>query len=166
MSRYIEGLLSEIFGEPDGANVHRAMLDGALEEEHVATTLELLDAHNMRMLGERTIVLHQLVVAARAELDALITAPRSPQQGLLEQTVAAIVEAEHAGQVREAKTLRQQLADNAELQAAGASLALGRARRDQARQVALGVIAPPQPPVGLRERVLAALRGREVAPAC
>lgn len=166
MSRYVQWLLCEIFeGEQAGANVHRTMLDGTLPEEHVEATLGLLAAHKMRVLGERTIVLHQLVVGARAELDALITAPRTEVQGPLEQAIAAIVEAEHAGQVRQAKTLSRQLADDAQLQGAGASMALGRARRDQARQVALGVIAPPQPPVGLRERVLAALRGRAEQPA-
>ncbi len=77
-------------------------------------------------------------------------------QGPLERAVAAIVEAEHAGELRQAKALGERLANDAEL-AAGASSALGRARRDQARQVALGLIAPPQ--LSVRQRVLAALRG-------
>ncbi len=158
MSRHIEALLIEIFDEHDGRNVHRTLLDGTLPEEHVEGVLTLLAERNMHILAQRTIALHQLVVAARAELDTLISAPCSTEvQGPLERAVAAIVEAEHAGELRQAKALGERLANDAELQAAGASSALGRARRDQARQVALGLIAPPQ--LSVRQRVLAALRG-------
>jgi hypothetical protein len=158
MSRHIEALLIEIFDEHDGRNVHRTLLDGTLPEEHVEGVLTLLAERNMHILAQRAIVLHQLVVAARAALDTLITAPHGTEvHGPLAQAVAAIVAAEHAGELRQAKALREQLANDAELQAAGAEVALGRARRDQARQVALGLIAPPR--LSVRERVLAALRG-------
>jgi len=164
MSLHIEALLIEIFDEHDGRNVHRTLLEGTLPEEHVEGVLTLLAERNRHFLAQRTIALHQLVTAARAELDTLITAPRtSEEQGPLEQAVAAIVAAEHAGELRQAKAVREQLEADAELQAAGADVALRRARRDQERQVALGLIAPPK--LSVRERVLAALRGPQVAPA-
>jgi hypothetical protein len=41
--------------------------------------LALLEERNMHVVAERTIALHQLVVAARAELDTLVSAPGSTE---------------------------------------------------------------------------------------
>ena len=88
----------------------------------------------------------------------MISAPRlAEEQNGLERAVAEIIDAEHTGDVRQAKRLGEVLSADGEHQGEDVSAVLERARRDQKRLVALGLIDPPYR--NWRQRVIEAIRG-------
>ena len=157
MRRHLAEVLSPVFYE-DAWAVLEATLAGTLVEEHMELVLRVLVDCNRDMLAAELTELQVLVLAARDELDRVITSPRiADDQSHLDRAVAEIIAAEHAGDLRRAKQLIEALIGDGEHYLDGASEVLERARRDQKRLIARGVIEPPYR--NWRQRVMEALRG-------
>jgi hypothetical protein len=162
MKRHLAEVLVPVFHR-DAWAVLEATLEGKLVEEHMELVVRVLAECNRDLLAAELMELHVVVIAARAELDVLLTAPRlAEDQSPLDHAVAEIIAAEHAGDLRRAQQLSEMLTGDGGAYPDGAFAVLERARRDQKREIALGRIDPPYR--NWRQRVMEALRGTLAEP--
>jgi hypothetical protein len=158
---HIERVLAEVLGEPDGPIVLETMLEGTLADEFVELTIGVLEWHQRNLLAAELIELYPLVKRARIQLDEVITRPAiAADQSPLQRAVGDVLTAEHAGELKRARELAETLLGDSQTDPAFVRALIERGRRDQRRQVELGMLEPPLR--NWRQRILGSLRGESL----